>query len=178
MSTIQHMDAANIFIGDDEANQSLFLKLKNIKFPELEEKTESHEGSGAVMEIEMGMNILAPLQLSFDIKGFDANVMKRFMPAGRGREKYTLRGNLRDVRSGTETALKCVVEGRMTKVGLSDFAKSSGMDSSYEIKEVVFYELFEGGDEKWHFEYFSGPAGARRNGEAMFPTLSSNLGLI
>lgn len=178
MSTIQHLDSANIFVGDDDTNQSLFLKLMNIKFPELEEQTDSHEGSGAIMGLEIGMNLIAPLTLSFDIKGFDANVMKRFMPAGTDRIKYTVRGNLRDVRSGTQSAIKCIVEGRMTKVALSDFAKSKGMDSSYEVKEIVMYELTKDGDELWYFDYFMGPAGARRNGEAMFPQAAANLGLI
>lgn len=176
MSTIQHMDSANIFLGDDEFNKSLFLKLQNIKFPELEEKTENHEGAGAIMDVELGMGMINPLMLSFDIKGFDANVMKRFMPGGRGRIKYTIRGNVRDLRTGENKGIKCVAEGRMTKAALSDFAKSKGLESSFEVKEIMVYEFFEDDDEKWYFDYFGGPGGARRNGELMFPEVAANIG--
>ena len=176
-STIRHLDAANLFVGDDDPTNSLFLILKNVKLPSLEEVTKEHMGGGAVAGIELGMRAIQPLKFPFQLEGFNPEQISRFMP-GSGRIKYTMRGNIRDIRDHTDLEVKAVIEGRMTKVEMSEFEKEKGINTDYEIKEVAFYSLFYNGVEKFYFDYFSGPAGVRMDGQPMFPALSRNLGLV
>lgn len=176
-STILNMDAAALYVGDDDPTDAEFLTIKNIKIPALEEATKDHSGGGAMSEIAIGTRKIVALVLSFQLEGFNPKVMSRFMPGGPSRIKYTVRGNVRDVRDHTDLEIKAIIEGRMTKYEPSEFEKDSGMTSDYEVKEVTKYQLFFGQQEKFFFDYFLGPRGLRIDGQPMFPALARNLGM-
>lgn len=54
-NTIERIDAATIFVGDDDPNNSLHLKIKSVGvILDLEEATMSHKAGGHVMTLEMG----------------------------------------------------------------------------------------------------------------------------
>jgi phage tail tube protein FII len=175
-ATIFNMDSANLFVGDDDPTNSQFLVLRNIKFPSLEEATKDHDGGGAVGTLTMGMRKLEALSLPFQLEGFNPSVMNKFMPIT-GRTKYTIRGNMRDIRDHTDKEIRAVIEGRMTRAEMSEFSKDDGINTDYEIREIVFYELFADGDEKFYYDYFSGPKGVRVDGQEIFPVVARNLGL-
>lgn len=178
MNTIHHLDMANLFVGDDDPTKSQFLVMKNVKVPSLEEKTKEHTGSGAAMSVEIGMRVVNALSMPFQLEGINPDVMTRFMPGpGASRIRYTVRANIRNVRDHTDIPLKAIVEGRMTKAEMSEFDRDKGTDSSYEIKEVFFYSLHLGTEEKYYFDYFSGPAGVRIGGIPVFQNAARNLGL-
>jgi len=120
--------------------------------------------------------IVAPV-LSFQLEGFNPRAVSRFMPGAPSRVKYTIRGNVRDIRDHTDLEIRAIVEGRMTKYEPSEFEKDSGMTSDYEIKETVLYQLFFGQQEKFYFDYFRGPAGLRMDGQPMYPAVARNLGM-
>lgn len=177
MSTIYNVDTANLFIGDDDPTDSQFLVLKNIKIPSLEEKTKEHAGGGATAAITLGMRSFKLGALTFSLEGFNPNVLPRFMPVGTGRIKYTIRANVRDVRTHEDIPLKAIVEGRMTKVEMSDFKKDEGISNEYEINEMLFYHLFFGPQEKIYFDYWSGPRGLRIDGVSPLDQVARNIGL-
>jgi phage tail tube protein FII len=174
-STIYHMDAANLFVGDDDPTNSLYLSLMNVKLPTLEEVTKEHSGGGAIASIELGMRVMKALTMTFKLVGMDPKVHNRFMPASP--IKYTMRGNMRDIREQKDIEVKAIIQGRMSKAEMSDFDKSKGVESDYEIKEVPFYQLFFGGDEQQYFDLYAGPAGLRIGGQPVFGTIAANLGL-
>lgn len=175
-ANILHMDSANLFAGDDDPNNSQFLVIKDITLPSLEETVKDHTGGGAAMSIEIGMRVIEKLMLRFKLEGFQPEVSNKFMPLT-GRTKYTVRGNIRDIRDHTELGVEAIVEGRMTKVEVSEFDREKGVDTDYEIKEILFYQVLLGGQEKFYFDYFSGPAGVRVDGNLVFAAQARNLGL-
>ena len=99
------------------------------------------------------------------------------MPAA-GRIKYTIRGNVYDLREQTDLELKAIIQGRLTKMEMGEFTRDAGMTEDYEIKEALFYSISLGGQEKFYFDYFSGPAGFRVNGQVVQQRAARNLGLV
>jgi len=176
MSTIYNLDSANLFTGDDDPDHSQYLVINNIKFPALEEETKEFKPGGGVMGIEIGMKSIKSLTLGFNLFGIQPRVLKQFMKEGK--EHYTIRGNLFDVKKQEDLKVVCVVHGRMVKVDLGDFKKGDGVESDYEIKEITKYKLHVDGDEKLYFDFFAGPAGVRINGEKVFRRAARNLGLV
>lgn len=176
-ATLYNLDAANLFVGDDDPTNSQFLTLKNVKLPGLEEQTKEHLGGGAVFSIRLGMRSFSIAPLAFTLEGFNPTVMTRFMPIGAQRVKYTIRGNIRDVRTHEDIALRAIVEGRMTKSEISDFKRDDGITTDYEINELLFYHLYFGADEKIYADYLAGPNGVRIDGKAALPGVARNLGL-
>lgn len=177
-NTIHHLEAANLFIGDDDPTKSLYLALKNVQLPEMEEVVKEHMGGGAAMGIEMGMRIIKALTIPFKLEGANPDEITRFMPGpGAKRVKYTIRANIRDLKTHAEIPLKGIVEGRMSKVSMGEFDREKGVETDYEIKEIMFYTLHIGNEEKFYFDYFSGPNGVRINAIPVFQNLARNLGL-
>lgn len=174
MSTIYNLDSANLFTGDDDPDHSQFLVINSIKFPMLEEETKEFKPGGGVMGIEIGQKSIKALSLGFKLFGFNPRVMNRFMD---GKEHYTIRGNLLDVKKQEDLKVVCVVHGRMVKVDMGDFKKGDGTESDYEIKEITKYKLHIDGDEKYYFDFFAGPGGVRVNGKKVFRRAARNLGL-
>jgi phage tail tube protein FII len=175
-ATILTMDTANLFVGDDDPTNSQFLTLRNIKLPALEEMTKDHTGGGAMGSISIGQRLFQSLTASFQLEGFNPDVLTKFMPVT-GRTKYTIRGNIRDLRDHTDTEIRAVLDGRMTRVEMSEFSRDNGINTDYEIKEVMLYSLHFGQSEKIYFDYFSGPKGVRVDGQLVFPAVARNLGL-
>lgn len=173
-STIYHMDAANLFVGDDDPTNSQFLVLKNIKLPNLEEVKKEHFGGGAIGKLSMGMGAIEALALTFNLEGFTPDVLSRFMSPV-GRLKYTLRGNIRDLKELTDIEVKAVLEGRMTKAELSEFDHEKGIDSAYEITEVIHYALYFGQQEKLFYNLFT--SRLRVNGVDVTRQRNINLGI-
>lgn len=178
MNTIFNLDAANLFIGDEDPNDSQFLTLKDVTLPSLNESTRSHMPAGGAMAIEIGNRQIDAFQMSFNLDGFNPDVITRFMPTAPNRIKYTIRGNMRDLRAGTDIECRAVVEGRMTQASMGAFSKDGGVQSEYQISEIVMYELYFDGNEKFYFDVFAGLAGCRRDGAPMFDQAAANIGLV
>ncbi len=172
-SVLYHMNAANLFVGDDDPNNSLFMVINSVKIPGLTEKTKSHSAAGAMSDLELAMGSYEPIMLGFTCEGVNPDVMARMGQ----RIKYTMRGNLVNVRTGIDTEIKAVLEGKMVKYEPSGFEKDKGITSDYEIKEVVSYALWVGGQEKIYLDYFAGPIGVRIDGVQTKLQQARNLGL-
>lgn len=173
--TIFNMDSANLFVGDDDPTNSQFLTLKNVKIPGIIEKTKEHTGGGASASIELGTGIIQAPVLTFSLEGVNPDVMTKILQPQR--LKYTIRGNIRDLRTHDEIPLRAIVQGKMVKYESSQFEKETGMSTDYEIKEIVFYHLYFNNREKIYFDYFSGAAGIRIDGVATQQARARNLGL-
>lgn len=175
-STIYNLDTANLFCGDDQPENSQHLVINTIKIPNLEVMTKAWIPGGGVMAIEVGQKRINAPMLGFNLAGINPDVSPRFMQ--QRRVNYTVRGNLFDVQSQQDIPLVAVVSGKMTKVDISNFSKDDGVTSDYEIREVVKYSLFVNNVEKFYFDFFSGPAGVRIDGENPFRDAAVNLGLL
>lgn len=175
--TILNLDTANLFAGDDDPNSSQFLTLNSIKWPDLDEKMKAHNPGGGVMAVDVGMRSLDPMTLSFKLAGIQPDVMNQFMNGSPRRKKYTIRGNLNDLKTQADIPVLGVIEGRMISVKVGEFTKDNGLDTDYMIKEVVSYSLFIDGVEKLYFDLFAGPRGVRIDGVPIFNDVARNIGL-
>lgn len=175
MSTIYNLDSANLFTGDDEPNQSEFLRIETIKFPALEEETKEIKPGGGVMQIKLGMKSIKPISLGFKLFGMQPKILNKFMKDTK--DHYTIRGNLFDVKKQEDLKVVCVVFGRLTKVDIGDFKKDDGVSTDYEINEVTKYKLHVNGDEKEYFDFFD-PGALRVNGQKIMRKMARNLGLV
>lgn len=178
MSGLFIMDMATIQVGDLNPDDLNHLRLESVKLPTLQEKTQDHTPGGAVMGLQIGMTMLEALNLTFRMKGLNPETSRR-LGIGQGRRlNYTLRGNVRDVREDRNFACRVRVNGRMIKVDQSEFARESGINEDFEITEVVLYEVHFDNQEKFFFDFFRGPAGARIDGTPIFSQQAANLGLL
>ncbi|MFN3892010.1 MAG: phage major tail tube protein [Beijerinckiaceae bacterium] len=178
MAGLYIMDMATIMVGNDQPESLNHLKLTGVQLPSLEEMTSGHTPGGSVMALDIGMTMLNALNLTFKMKGLNPESSRKLGIGQARRIDYTIRGNVRDVREDRNFAAKAVVNGRMTMVNPSEFARESGIDEDFAIKEIVRYSLFLDGSEKFYFDFFRGPAGARVDGNPIFGAQAGNLGLI
>jgi hypothetical protein len=112
------------------------------------------------------------------MKGLNPETSRKLGIGQPRRLNYTIRGNVRDIREDRNFAGKAVVQGRMVTANMSEFARESGIDEDYEIKEIMRYEFYLDGVERFYFDYFRGPAGARIDGSPVFAQQAGNLGLL
>jgi phage tail tube protein FII len=176
--TIFLMDMASIMVGDGTPNDLNSLNIEDLKVPMIQEVTTEHKGGGAIMGVKLGMNMIETLDLTFKLKGFSPNVSNKLGMGQARRLNYTIRGNVRDVREDRQFSCKVVVNGRMCKVDGGSFARDSGTSEDFEVNEIMKYQCFFDDTEKFYFDYFAGPAGVRIDGNSIFATAASNLGLI
>lgn len=170
------LDAANLFVGDDDPTNGEFITLKSLKLPALKEKTKDHTGGGAAMGIQMGMRMLEPLEFTFKLEGVNIRTMTKFMPPDR--TNYTVRGNIRDLDLLTDIPVVAVIAGRMSSVDMGEYGRDNGTETDYMISEVVRYRLTIGDVEKYRFDYFRGMAGVFVDGQPLFGNVARNLGLL
>ena len=170
---LYNLDAMNLFAGDDDPNASLLAVISKVKIPDMTEKTKSHSGGGVVTDLEIGTNSYEPLSLTFSCEGINTEVTK-----GLGaRKKYTMRGNIRNIQTGENKALKVIVEGKLTKYSQGEFSRDSGTSADYEVKEIISYQVWVDGTEEIYFDYFGGPLGIRIKGVQVQLQIAQNLGI-
>jgi len=174
-ATIFNLDTANLFVGDDNPDNSQFLTLSGVKIPSLEESTRTISPGGGVVAIDIGMRKITMSSLTFKLSGLNPDVMPKFM-ANR-RIKYTIRANVSNVRTQEDTPLVATIEGRMVKMDVGEFKKDGEVDTDYEIKEIVHYMLKLGTQEKYYLDAFAGPSGVRIDGVPIFRNVARNIGL-
>jgi len=177
MSVMYVLDAANLFVGDDDTTKGEFLAIKSLKLPALKEKTKEHTPGGGIMTINYGMRLLEALEFTFKLEGINPRTMGKFMPPGA--INYTIRGNIRDLRdSANDLEMVAVVKGRMTSVEMGEFSRGEGTEHDYMISDVEAYRLMLNGQEKYRFDAFLGIAGAFVDGQPMFGNAARNLGIL
>lgn len=175
MATIYNLDTANLFAGDEDPDHSQFLVLNTVRFPALEETTKEVKPGGGVVGVKIGMRSVAAPMISFNLTGINPKVMNKFMT--NRREHYTIRGNIANISTQEDIPLVCVVYGRMTKVDMGEFRKDDGINTDYEINEIVRYQLKIDGDEKYFIDIFGGPNAIRVDGRPLFREVARNIGL-
>jgi hypothetical protein len=154
MSGLLIMEAANLFCGDHDPNNSKHLTLSELALPELQEMFADHHAGGSRLQIEVptGIQKLTP---SFKLAGWDPEVLPMFGLNSRATNHFTAYGVLRDRATGVAQEAKAVMRGRLGKVGPEAFQRGEMQGHDYEINAVVHYELWVNGAEKFFFDFFS-----------------------
>lgn len=175
-SSIHNVEAATLFVGDDDPTNSQHLVLKNVKLPTLTEKTRPHTGGGIPMSVNLGVKKLESLESSFKLEGINPDVMNKFMTPRR--KMFTMRASIRDVVKQTKVALVATFEARMIEADMGEFGTDDSVDSDYKLAEIMFYQLMLGNNEKYYFSFAEGYTGVRVDGVEIFREEAANLGLI
>lgn len=176
MSTIFHMDAASLFVGDEENGHHL--DLANVKPAALEEMEEDFIGAGAGMQVGIPMAAINKLMVPFQIKGLAPDLQKHFM--GATRKRFTIRGNVFNLRTEEDMAARISIQGKMRKAETSQFEKSSGVNTDFEIGNIFVYEMYvgEGTSPLYAFDYFAGIGSIVIDGQRPYAGKARNLGLV
>ena len=155
MATFYTMEAANIFVGDAGPDNSEHLKIMDITFPVLEEKTVEHHAGGSIGAVEIGGLGINALSLGFKLSGMDPQAMTQFGLSGSGLLNYTIYGAVRDKQVGALIEVKCIVQGRMVKLDPGSFKRGDMMEQTHEIKEVFRYQLYWNKNELFFYDFFA-----------------------
>lgn len=158
MAYIYSNEAFNMYVGTDDGDDAnKLLVIKNVSLPDMEEITAAHHAGGSLAEIEvggMGIKALAP---KFKSAGWDPQTMSQFGIGSRAQYPFIIKSQVRNLAGGRELGTKAVVWGRLSKMSPSELKKGDMFEQDYEIKEVVHYELYFDGKEKYYWDFFTKP---------------------
>ena len=138
------MESANLICGDIDGNSapgiSTHLVLSELKLPTLEEATQDHTPGGAMIGIEVPSHI-NKLEATFNLAGWDRDVMKFIGQETQYYQRFTAYGLIRDRRTAVALQAIAVIHGRLGRVNPTAFSKGTLMHHEYGIKTIVHYEL-------------------------------------
>lgn len=149
------MEAANLFVDNEDPTASQHLTLSELALPTLEETYQDHHAGGSRVAIEVAVGI-QKLTATFKLAGWNPDVMTKFGLGARARRPFTAYGVIRDKRSGTAIEAKSVMEGRLGKVEAEAFSRGDMQSHDYAINEILHYELWFGETEKFYWDFFTG----------------------
>lgn len=138
------MESVNLICGDagDGPNPgvSVHLVIRELKLPALEENMVEHTAGGAWVQIEIPM-FVNKLESTFNLAGFQPDVMRLFGTNSRVLQSYTAYGLIRDRATGQALQARAHMSGRLSRVNPTNFRKNDLQDIEYRIGSIVHYEL-------------------------------------
>lgn len=154
MSNIYIMEAANLFVGDHDPQNSKFLTLEELKLPDLQEALVDHTPGGGKVGVEFAVGV-EKLEPTFKLKGWDFPLLRSFGLGSTVRKTFTAYGVVRDKRSGKALEAKAIMEGRLSRAAPDTFSRGEAMGHEYGINEVLHYELHFDGQEELYWDFFT-----------------------
>lgn len=154
MSTLHVIEAANLFCGDHDAQNSKHLSIQELKLPALQAIYTDHHAGGARVQIEVEVGI-QKLEPTFKLVGFDPDLLVQFGVGSKIKRIYTAYSQIINRRTGASLELRAVMEGRLGKVEGDAFQRGELQSHDYAINEVTHYELHFNGQEKIYWDFFS-----------------------
>ncbi|WP_336801815.1 phage major tail tube protein [Kaistia sp. MMO-174] len=153
-NTVYVMEAANLFCGDHDPENSKHLTLDEITLPNLQAMYQDHHpgGSFVAMEFEVGIQKLTS---SFKLKGWDPELLKQFGLGTPLKRVYTVYGAVRDKRSGNAVQAKAIMEARLGQANADAFQRGNLMGFGYSLNEISHYELHFGSEEILFWDFFT-----------------------
>jgi P2 family phage contractile tail tube protein len=154
MSDLMVMEAANVFIGEENPDKGKALQIQNLTLPNIEFVTVDHMGGGAVAELSIHMGVLKKMEPAFKLIGFDEDA---YAAAGIGSNKskmFTFRGGLRRKRDSRLYAAVATINGCLGKATPDQFDRSNAFGHDHMIVEVVRYRLVVSGRTWFDFDYW------------------------
>ncbi|WEK50304.1 MAG: phage major tail tube protein [Candidatus Kaistia colombiensis] len=153
-NTVYVMEAANLFCGDHDPENSKHLTLDEISLPSLQAMYQDHHpgGSFVAMEFEVGIQKLTS---SFKLKGWDPELLKQFGLGTPLKRVYTAYGVVRDKRSGDALQAKAIMEARLGQAAPDAFSRGNLMGFAYSLNEITHYELHFGSEEIFFWDAFT-----------------------
>ena len=100
---------------------------------------------------------LSPLGalLAGGLAGWDPDLLTQFGLGATARKKFTAYGSVRDKRNGVAIEAKAVLEGRLGTANPEAFQRGELQGFDYAINEILHYELYFEGAEKYYWDFFT-----------------------
>lgn len=171
-STIYIMEAANLFAGEHDPENSKHLTLEELKLPDLQEVLIDHQPGGGKVGVEFAVGV-EKLEPTFKLKGWDPFLLRQFGLGSPGRQRFTAYGVVRDKRTGRAIEAKAVMEGRLSRIAPETFQRGESMGHEYSINEVLHYEVHFDGQEELYWDFFTNTV--RLGGEDRDPEVNNIL---
>lgn len=153
-STIYIMEAANLFCGEHDPENSKHLTLEELKLPDLKEVLVDHQPGGGKVGVEFAVGV-EKLEPTFKLKGWDMPLLRQFGAGSPIRNRFTAYGVIRDKRTGRAIEGKAVIEGRLSQISPEAFQRGEAMAHDYSINEVMHYEIHFDGQEELYWDFFT-----------------------
>lgn len=148
------MEAANLFCGDHDPEASKHLTLNELQLPTLQEMYQDHHPGGSRVAIEVALGV-EKLAATFKLAGFDPDLYAQFGVNNRAVNTFTAYGVLRNKRTGALSQSKAVMRGRLGQIEADSFQRGELAGHNYGINEILHYELYVGGVEKFYWDFFT-----------------------
>jgi phage tail tube protein FII len=148
------LELANLFCGDHDPENSKHLVLSELKLPAFQEAYTDHNAGGARIGIEVFVGIQKPVA-TFKLLGWDFDLMAQFGNNSRLMKTYTAYGVLREKSSGIAREAKAIMRGRLGQVESEAWTKGEAQSTDYGINEILHYELYFNGAEKFYWDFLS-----------------------
>ncbi len=174
MSTMMLMESANLFAGDEAEGKHL--TLNTVMLPKVVEATQDHVSAAIGVAVDFATHI-EKLEAGFKLTGVDPGVHAYFGTNRKVRSRWTFVGVIRDKRTGAALESRARLEARLSGIEQEDFEKGNLIGCDYTLKEIMFYDLHQLGQERIWFDFFSGRA-PRFNGETSDAEEASILRII
>lgn len=152
-NSIYMMEAANIFVGDDNPNASNHMTIQTLKLPSLEENFVEHNAGGSAIGMEFETH-MSRLEATFTLAGWTPDVLTKIGRWAVETQRFTARGAIRDRRSGKVSTALALMWGRLGRANPTDFRRGDMMGHEYSIRSIHHYELMIGGNRIIYFDYF------------------------
>lgn len=152
--TIYLMEAATLFVGDHDPTKSKHLTLTELKLPDLQEAYSDHNPGGGPVAIELPVGI-EKLEPTFNLAGFDPDLLVEFGLNTRYRNRFTAYGVIRDQRTGKAMESKAIIEARLGRVAPDAFQRGEMHGHEYAMNSVVHYELWFNEAPKIEWDFFT-----------------------
>ena len=153
MSDLIVNESFNLFVGSAGTDNTKHLVIKNLKIPEMEELSERFHAGGSWGAIEVGGLGMKELMCGFKLTGWDPQTLSQFGIGSRAKYPFTAYGNARSKATGTAVAIRAVMFGRLTKVAMPELERGKLVDTDYEIKEILNYQLYYANAEKYYWDW-------------------------
>ncbi len=152
--TVYMMEAVNLFAGDHNPESSKHLTITELKLPDLQEMFADHHPGGGLVATEFAVGV-EKLEPTFNLAGFDPELLTEFGLNTRYRNRFTAYGVIRDQRTGKALEAKAIIEARLGRVAPDAFQRGEMQSHEYAMNSVVHYELWFDGSPKIEWDFFT-----------------------
>jgi P2 family phage contractile tail tube protein len=153
MAQVYVIESANLFAGAEDASSSKHLTIRDLKLPTMEEKQAEHHPGGSIFAVQISSLGFNALSATFHLVGFDPAMLKLFGLGQQLRRRYTAYGAVRDKLSGGAVQAKAIMEGRLQRIEPGAFNRGDLVGHDYAVSEIVHYELYFDGEEKFYLDF-------------------------
>lgn len=117
-----------------------WLQLSQYQLPAPKVKTENHLPGGGIMELEVPLGAIEPLELGFNLKGADPRFLGNFGLELHHAKLYTIYELLQDELDGTKRERIITLRGVFSESSAEEMQGRGFKGYEYKIKSITEYE--------------------------------------